>query len=296
MQTTPDCLPCFLKQASHTAGLCKVTATVHDAIMAQTEEFLQSIDFTLSPPENAVRLYGLIAEVTGIPDPFATLKKESNQFAARLKPVIGRRIKEAGNRFLAALSFAIAGNIIDYGSLHQFDMEKTIETALRQDLAINDYAALRTDLHQASMVLYLGDNSGELVFDGLVIEMMKKNVIYAVKEKAIINDALLDDARECGLDTICRVVTNGTGCPGTPLADCSKDFLQLFYDADLIISKGQGNFETLSEVKAPIYFLLTAKCPVVAGHIQLLTGGLSGWREKLPFPVLLRSPNFTKRR
>jgi len=263
---------------------------MHEVII----KFLPSIDFTISPPENAVHLYGLIAGISARPDPFAAIKKESNRFAAGIAPLIRQKVSEADNPLLAALTFSIAGNIIDYGSLHQFDMGKIIRDALSLQMAINDFAELEADLQQAGRVLYLGDNSGELVFDGIVIEKLNRDVTFVVKEKAIINDALLEDAHECGLQNICRVITNGTGCPGTPLPHCSAEFRKLFHDADLIISKGQGNFETLSEVKAPIYFLLTVKCPVVNDHLFRLTGSPARWPAQLPFPVLLKSPHFAK--
>lgn len=295
MRTTLDCLPCFLKQAIHTARLSNAAPDEQKKIMAEViKKILPAIDFTISPPENAVHLYELIAEISGCPDPFAAIKRESNRFAASIAPLIRQKVNEADNPLLAALTFSIAGNIIDYGALHRFDMEQTIHGALLHQMAINDFAELETDLQQAGPILYMGDNSGEIVFDGIVIEKLNSDVTLAVKEKAIINDALLEDARECGLENICRVTTNGTGCPGTPLPRCSEEFRKLFHEADLIISKGQGNFETLSEVKAPIYFLLTVKCPVVNDHLFQLTGSPAGWPSKLPFPVLLKSPHYTK--
>ncbi|MCJ7604154.1 MAG: ARMT1-like domain-containing protein [Desulfobulbaceae bacterium] len=295
MQTTLDCLTCFLKQAIHTARLSNASPAVQKEIMnGVIKKIMPSIDFTITPPENAVHLYKLIAEISGCPDPFAAVKKESNRFAASIAPLIRQKVNAADNPLLAALTFSIAGNIIDYGSLHQFDMEQTIYEALFHHMPINDFAELETDLQQAGTILYLGDNSGEIVFDGIAIEKLNSDVTFAVKKKAIINDALLEDARECGLENICRVTTNGTGCPGTPLPYCSAEFRELFHDADLIISKGQGNFETLSEVKAPIYFLLTVKCPVVNDHLFQLTGSPAGWPAKLPFPILLKSPHYAK--
>jgi len=297
MRTTLDCLPCFLKQTIHTAQLCTASSALQQEIMAEVmKKFLPSIDFTISPPENAVHLYELIAEVSDCPDPFAAVKRESNLFATSIAPLIRQKVNEADNPLLAALTFSIAGNIIDYGSLHQFDMERIIHQALSHHMPINDFAELENDLRQTRTILYLGDNSGELIFDGIAIEKLNREVTLAVKEKAIINDALLADARECGLENICRVTTNGTGCPGTPMPHCSAEFQQLFHDADLIISKGQGNLETLSEVKAPIYFLLTVKCPVVNDHLFQLTGSPSDWPTKLPFPILLKSPHFSKKK
>ncbi|RJX33099.1 MAG: DUF89 family protein [Desulfurivibrio sp.] len=297
MLTTLDCLPCFLKQAIHTARLCTSSPAGQQEIASEViRDFLPFIDFNLSPPENAVHLYALIADISGQPDPFAELKRESNRFAAAMAPLIRQKVLAADKPLLAALRFAIAGNIIDYGSLHQFDMHQTIHDALSPAMAINDFAELENDLRQAERILYLGDNCGELVFDKIAIETMKRDLTFVVKEQAIINDALPEDARECGLPEVCRVTTNGTGCPGTPLPHCSTQFRQLFAEADLIISKGQGNFETLSEVHAPLYFLLTVKCPVVNDHLVQLTGSPAGWPTQLPFPVLLKSPRFTKTR
>lgn len=272
MKTTLDCLPCFLKQALHTARLTTVDAGVHEEIMKQAIAFLSRVNFSLSPPENAVALYEMIAAISACNDPFIELKKASNRFALGLKPQVRRQIDESVDPLYAALLFSMAGNIIDYGSLHQFDMEQTIRQALALEPVINDFPAFTADFAHARRVLYLADNSGELVFDSLVIEKLGKDVTFVVKERPIINDALREDAQSCGLETICTVISNGTGCPGTPLAACSDELQRLFRAADLIISKGQGNFETLSEVQAPLYFLLTVKCPVVRDHIEQISG------------------------
>lgn len=272
MKTTLDCLPCFLSQALHTIRLTGADTIKQAQAMQGALSYLAGIDLTASPPENAVGLYRLIAEVTARPDPFSELKRQSNQLALDLVTHIRRQIKAADDPLYAALLFSLAGNIIDYGARHTFDIETTIRAALDRDPAINEYAAFSADLGRARTVLYLGDNSGELVFDGLVIEQLDREVIFVVKESPIINDALHTDAIACGLNRLCRIVSNGTDCPGTPLATCSEEFRHLFHTADLIISKGQGNFETLSEVKAPLYFLLTVKCPVVGDHIRALTG------------------------
>jgi uncharacterized protein with ATP-grasp and redox domains len=106
----------------------------------------------------------------------------------------------------------------------------------------------------------------------LLIEILSQEVTVAVKAQPVINDATLADAKASGLPRTCRVITNGTACPGTPLSSCSPAFRAIFAQADLIISKGQGNFETLSEMQAPIYFLLTVKCETVAQHLKELTG------------------------
>jgi len=233
---------------------------------------LPDLDFSLSPPQNSIRVYSEIASLSQCIDPFADLKKESNELALSLSIETKNAITLSKDPLLAAIIFSIAGNIIDYGSQQDFNAQKTISNCLNQQLIINDYLLLKEDINNANTILYLGDNSGEIVFDSLVIEHLDNEVIFAVKENPIINDALLQDAKACGLDKKCRVISNGTNCPGTPLADCSETFLEYFNKADVIISKGQGNFETLSEVNRPVYFLLTVKCPIVAHHIMELSG------------------------
>ena len=233
---------------------------------------LHDLDFSLSPPENSIRVYGEIARLSGNDDPFSVLKRKSNELALSLQDEIRNKISAAKDPLYAALLFSIAGNIIDYGSQQEFDAHQAINECLSKTPAINHYEKLRDDITRAKSILYLGDNCGEIALDALVIERLSPQVTFAVKEKPIINDALLADALDCGLDKICTVISNGTNCPGTPLQQCSHTFLDIFNKADLIISKGQGNFETSSEVRKPIYFLLTVKCPIVGDHIMELSG------------------------
>ena len=267
MQTTLDCLPCLLKQALYTAQLATDDPAVQKEIMTKVSRVLPKLDFALSPPENAVAIYTMIAEISGCEDPYKDLKENSNTLALRLRPEIQQQITASDDPLLTALRFSIAGNIIDYGAHHDFDFSQTIAECLRTELTIDHYAQLVEDIHFAGNILYLADNCGEVVFDGLVIEQLGKPVTLAVKEKPIINDATSTDARDCGLDQYCQIISNGTNCPGTPLKNCSKEFQEAFKRADLIVSKGQGNFETLSDTQAPLYFLLTIKCPVVARHV-----------------------------
>jgi len=268
MRTTLDCLPCLLKQALYAARLATEDEAAQNHIMRQVAELLSGLDLSLSPPENAVGIYSLIAREAECEDPFRHLKQKSNNLALSLRPELQKQIASSNDPLRTALRFAIAGNIIDYGAHHDFDAQHAIAECLRKELAINHYQDFAEDVKRAETILYLADNCGELVFDGLVIEQLEKPVTLAVKEGPIINDATVADARDCGLDQYCRVISNGTNCPGTPLTSCSSEFMEIFQEADLIISKGQGNFETLSESQAPVYFLLTVKCPVVARHIS----------------------------
>jgi len=222
-----------------------------------------------------VDVYALIAEITGEPDPYDQLRKDSNDMALGIRDTVRSRIEKADNPLKAALRFAVASNIIDYGARHDFDAMTALSDCLAQEFRIDDTAKLSREIDSTAglRILYLADNSGEIVFDGLVVEQLLKQgckVTFAVRETPILNDVTMKDAVECGIDKICQVITNGTGCPGTPLSSCSTAFRRVFNESDMIISKGQGNFETLSEIDAPIYFLLTVKCPVVRRNISAM--------------------------
>ncbi|MDH4322392.1 MAG: ARMT1-like domain-containing protein [Desulfobulbaceae bacterium] len=288
MQTALDCLPCFMRQALYTARIATADTALQKEILDQAARLLTTFDLGVSPPENAVALYGMIAEAAGCPDPFIALKDESNRLALELAPMAREQIASAADPLAVAIKFAIAGNIIDYGAHHDFDARKTINTCLERQLAINDGERLRKAAEQAKSILFLADNCGELVFDTLLIEQLgPEKVTVAVKGRPIINDALLADAKTCGIDNICAVIDNGTACPGTPLSQCSAAFQKAFANADLIVSKGQGNFETLSESAAPIFFLFTVKCAVAVQHVNALAGGQ---RVKSGDMVLMQAP------
>ncbi len=270
MRTALECLPCFLMQTLHTVRLSTSDPSLQFEVMAQVSRLLSRIDLDLSPPENSIAVYNLIAEISGCADPFADIKEKSNAFAMRLVPELRKKIQASEDPLLTAVKFAIAGNIIDYGSQQKFDAQKAVDNCIESKLSIDDYSIFREDLAEAETILYLGDNCGEIIFDALLAQLISesgKSVIFAVKDRPIINDAVIEDALSCGLGEYCEVISNGTNCPGTPLESCSPAFQKVFRNADLIISKGQGNFETLSENQGPIYYMLTVKCPVVASHI-----------------------------
>lgn len=266
MKTSPECIPCFLRQAKYASNLASSDPQIQAAILSQAEHYLVSLNMEESPPVNSIGLYQIISQVSGNPDPFATLKQQSNDLALNLRPKIRGLIQQSDDPLFAAILFAIAGNIIDYGSQQDFDLDKALRQCLENQPIINDYAALCDDLSHAKSVLYLADNCGEIVFDSLLIDQLSATITMAVKGAPIINDATMNDATYCGLDKTYKVISNGTACPGTPLGRCDKEFEKVFKEADVVISKGQGNFETLSEVERPIFHLLTIKCPVVASH------------------------------
>ena len=223
-----------------------------------------------SPPVMGQYIHKLIRELSGHDDPYKKIKDRFNNFALKLYPDLKQRIQSSSNPMDTAIRMAIAGNIIDFGVNSQLDrsvISDTIEQALSAQV-FGNIEVLCDSIDSAENILYLGDNCGEIVFDRLLIEQLPVHkVTFVVRGGPIINDATMADARETGMTELVTVMDNGSNIPGTVLEKCSKEFRECFAHADLIIAKGQGNYETLSSCKKNIFFLLKAKCPVISGHM-----------------------------
>lgn len=278
MKTHVECLPCLLRQTIQVARLSNCSEKIHFRILQSVSSLIAKLDEKKSPPENATIIYQEIARITGCEDPYRQKKELSTRQALKRLPALRKEIKGTAGELCAAIRFAIAGNIIDFGALETFDIDATLERSRTEKMVVDCTALLldRIDkLQKKAKVLYLADNCGEIVYDSLLVECLAErgfDITVAVKDGPIINDALLEDGYAAGLDKYGKIITNGTRCPGTVLADCSEDFLTCFSSADLIIAKGQGNFESLSEVDREIFFLLTVKCPVAGRHMAELAG------------------------
>jgi uncharacterized protein with ATP-grasp and redox domains len=246
--------------------------------MKTVAHIISGFDFDQTPPDNAVAVYEAIAGLTGCHDPYLDVKRTENRRALEHLPFLRQETADAETPLAAAIGFAIAGNIIDYGAAGRFDIEEAFRKSREIAFAIDhrpELLAKIAALPPRAKVLYLADNCGEIVYDSLVIELLaehKLEIIVAVKDAPIINDALAEDAYAAGLDRYATILTNGTACPGTPLKKCSREFMREFESAELVISKGQGNFETLSEVDRELFFLLTVKCKMVGKHLAEISG------------------------
>jgi len=240
---------------------------------------------TYSPPQMASIINGTIRRITGKIDPYVKIKEESNKLALGVYARLKKKVVRSNDRLLTAIELAIAGNIIDYGVKNTLNVGEELKKILnKEDKAIRkesrsifNYGSFRSSLNKSKTILYLADNAGEVVFDRILIEEIKKthkdkNIIYAVKEKPVINDALREDAVCAGIGKMATIVSSGVDTPGTVLSLCSKEFLDIFRHADMVISKGQGNFEALSGCKRPIFFLFMAKCPVIARDVKCALG------------------------
>ncbi|MFA4857989.1 MAG: ARMT1-like domain-containing protein [Candidatus Margulisiibacteriota bacterium] len=284
MQALLECIPCITRQAiqilKSNVKDKKQQASVLKAVLRR----LEALDiFSLTPPEATKFVHEEIKRRLGLSDLYLKEKDASNRAALRLYPRLKKLVRQSDDPLQTALRIAIAGNIIDHGALAHFCVETAIEEALIQKFAINHFPKLRGMLKKAKKILYVGDNAGEIVFDKLFIEELKKHapaeIVFAVKSQPALNDVLIADAKFVGMNKVCRVIESGSDNAGTLLAQATPAFKREYAAADLVIAKGQGNLETLVDPKKPIFYLLMMKCPflgerygVGAGEIVVMVG------------------------
>jgi uncharacterized protein with ATP-grasp and redox domains len=276
MKVHLDCFPCFIRQSLIALRYGTRDRELQEQILRAVLEDIRDAD-TAKPPAHATTfIHRKIRHLLG-GDPFAGIKSEYNQVALRLYPSLKRRVHVSGDPLMTAARLAIAGNVIDFGIFTSVDIEGTIERALQNPLARDDYQALKKAIFDAPEILYLLDNAGEIVFDRILIEVIqssRKKVVAVVKGAAVINDCTRDDAIETGLSRVCEVIDNGSDAVGTILEWTSCDFQERYKQSPLIISKGQGNFETISDPEKAIFYLLQSKCDVVSKELGLSLGSM----------------------
>ena len=276
MRTYFDCIPCLVRQALDSARLATDDEQIHEQVVREVLRLAADLDMSQSPPAIGQQIHRLIRKLIGNNDPYRELKRRSNRLALRMCAGLKERVKTSKDPLETAVRLAIAGNIIDLGvktSIKESDIEKIINDSLTADFDSGQIEEFRNAVSQAEKILYLADNAGEIVFDRLLIEQLPcENITFVVRAGPIINDATVEDAQIAGLTDIVEVIDNGSDAPGTILESCSEDFRSRFAGADLIIAKGQGNYETLSDVNKNIFFILKAKCPVIARDLDCEVG------------------------
>ena len=247
---------------------------VHEHVVRETLRLVAEMPFDRSPPWMGQQIHRLLREATGNPDPYREVKRRSNALALELYPTLKQRVRASADPFAAAVRMAIAGNVIDFGCRSRLDnneVYQAIEDAMDpQALELDDGAVddLRLAIEQAGDILYLADNAGEIVFDRLLIEEMPTDrITFVMRGGPVINDATREDAEVAGLNSLVTVMDNGSDVPGTILESCSPSFRTRFEQCDLVIAKGQGNYETLGGEDHNTFFLFKAKCPVIARDV-----------------------------
>ncbi len=275
MKASLDCIPCLVRQALDAARMASPDPLVHKRVLCEMLRWTGEMDMDEPPPILGQRFHRWLREITGIEDPYRSAKDRFNRLALSLLPDLRATIKAAQDPLAMAVCIAIAGNVIDMGTngnLTESEVRKSIDEVLAEPLTGIENG-FRQAIAEAQDILYLADNTGEIAFDRLLIEQLSPpRVTLALRGSPVINDATLTDARYVGLHEIVKVIDNGSDAPGTVLEDCSPEFVRRFTEADLILAKGQGNFETLNDEPRNIFSLFKAKCPVIAAHVGVPVG------------------------
>jgi damage-control phosphatase, subfamily I len=276
MRVHLDCFPCFLRQSIIALRIGTKDELLRERILKSVLPEIQIADMSRPPAYATTFIHRKIRQMLG-KDPFEELKSEYNKIALGLYPSLKKMVGQSKDPLWTATRLAIAGNVIDFGIFTSVDIEGATDKALNSPLAVDDFEIFKKAISNADTIVYLADNAGEIVFDRLLIETLisfGKGVTVVVKGGPVINDSTLKDALESGLTRICQVIDNGSDAVGTILALTSSTFQDTFNNAQLVISKGQGNFETLIGIQKNIFFLFQSKCNVVSKELGLSRGSM----------------------
>jgi uncharacterized protein with ATP-grasp and redox domains len=268
VRATTTCIPCYLKQALSAAREVTNDPETQRQVLNEVAKLLPALSLASTPAENSAYVLWRAHDVLNCPDPFAAKKHHYNELALAMYPKLKELVQNSETSLQTAVKVAAVGNIIDLGIVDKedVDLEATFEEVFTEGFVVDETELLEEELRTARQVLYLADNAGEIVFDKVLVQqlmVMGLEVVLAVKGAPILNDVTMEDALAVGMEQLVPVLSNGSPMIGTHLKTCSEEFLHEFQRADIIISKGQANFETLNETSAPIFFILKAKCPEV---------------------------------
>jgi damage-control phosphatase, subfamily I len=273
MKIALDCMPCIIKNYQKLLNLNHLSEMVKVDAMKQLLAFLANADFNQSPPVLGREIHRMIRQTLGDSDPYRDIKVQYNQLILDMYADLHKKVVASKNPFYTALKLAVAGNAIDFGSQHQPDVMQILKSLEQITPAIDDSEYLRRDLKYARNLLYIGDNCGEIVFDKLFLENIAVPTRYfAVRGGPVVNDVTHEDAIDVGMDTIAAIITSGDDSPGTVWDSSSAEFKGAFNNADVIIAKGQGNYEGLSHTPGNIYFLFIVKCDLIARQLGAQPG------------------------
>ncbi len=278
-----DCLVCMVKQALNTARLATEDEEKQRKILNLVAHEIEKVDLNFPPANISKIVYEIVTELSGVEDPFKSIKEKSNKEALSMLPELKNIVSSSSDPLYSALHVAVAGNIIDLGIGHPYDLARDVKKVLNSKFEIDNYEQFRKDIKEFKKLLYLGDNAGEIVFDRVLIEELLKSSLdikFCVKSKPIINDATVEDAVMAGITEIVPVIETGNNSIGVDLENGSEEFKREFFEAEIIIAKGHGNFETCAGLGLNIYFLLKAKCDVVSQALSVKTGDIVFKKQK----------------
>lgn len=287
MKMKDKCLPCLVNQVIKVAEITK--AENREQLFHEVFAYLSKADFNKTNPEISGETFAILKKHLKNDDPYCRVRKYYNDLMMKLSQTYEEKIHASEHSFFQAMRYAVIGNIIDFNPIHNSTMEEIMDFINQADsleFQINHTEQLKQDIQKARSILYLGDNCGEICFDKLFLGEIKKqnpgvSIYFGVRGEPVINDSIESDAYEVGINEYAAIISNGDGSLGTVLERTSQEFKRIFEQADLVIAKGQANYECLSECeKNGIYFLLMTKCEVIAEDVGVPVKSLVCMKNK----------------
>ena len=279
MKTYEECFPCFERQASEACALCAMSPETTAEVLESVRTRMCAFPPTHSPVEMAAEIHEVVRAAADQRDPYRAIKDQSNRACRESMNVLSECMAWSIDPFETAAKLAIAGNVIDFGvyspnNLCKRDVIQSAQRIIGEALCGESLAEFKALAGQAERILYVGDNAGECFLDTFLLDQLPHDTVrYAVRGGAVLNDATTEDAEAAGIHKRCHIVDTGDNAPGVLLERCSAEFQRVFDEADLVIAKGQGNYESLSETPAKTcVFLAKVKCPVIGRDIGYPTG------------------------
>jgi damage-control phosphatase, subfamily I len=274
MKINYKCLPCLVNQVVRVADM--TNADHRETLFQDVFRYLSEINYTETNPEIIGSTFRLLKEHLKNNDPYLEIRNYYNDLFLNMNDLFEKNINQSDHSFETAIKYAIMGNMIDFNPIHASRLEdimKYFESVEEQTLPINHTQKLISDIQESRTLLYIGDNCGEICLDKILIQKIKEynpnmEVYFGVRGTPVVNDSIEADAHRVGIDAYAKIISNGDDSLGTVLTRTSEEFNHIYQKADVVISKGQANYESLSEQKEKnIYYLLMVKCDVIADDI-----------------------------
>lgn len=277
MKTYLDCIPCVMRQALNASRAATDDVSLQKEALKKVALSLSKVSFENTPLSLSHKAHRIVRKVTGVNDPYKELKKDCNRVVMEMYSDLKGTVSESEDPILTATKLSIAGNIIDFAPDHDFEVKEVVEEVLDKDFSIDHFDEFRSELEESDEIFYLADNAGEIVFDRIFLEeLADKDITSFVKGYPVLNDAMVEDAEFVGIDEVADIEeVGGEGNEGLDVVP--QSFVERLGDADLVISKGQGNYEAFSELESSgvnIFFLLMVKCPLVGKDLGAEEGNL----------------------
>lgn len=272
-----DCFMCDRNQIRKISAFLELDERTEKQLLELANEYLENCDRTKTNPEVMAEIWKQTTGVLENNNPYKDIKVRYNQLMISMEKDIEEIIDSSEQPLQTALKLAVLANIIDFSARHEFDEQLVKDKLMQADrtrLALDDSDKLFDALAHARSLLYLGDNCGEIVVDKMFIRKIRQRypelkVTYGVRGQAIVNDVTMEDAADIHMEDVAQIISNGDGSLGTVLGRTSMQFRDVFSDSDVVIAKGQGNYEgLLEETREHLFFLFMAKCDLVARLIE----------------------------